>query len=734
MFTFYPIRHHGPGCARSLITALESQKPDLILIESPLETLALFQQAAHPDLKPPVAMLLYQSDDPTTSGFYPFARFSPEWNALRFAAKEGIPILPFDLPAAHSFALRNQESDNPEEPSEPPLEDPFQLFAQADGYTDGERWWNDKVEERNNSQDFFQAILEAVTALRKELARPETKTTLLREAYMRKTMRKAEKDNYQNIAVICGAWHAPALTERPTAKSDNDLLKGLPKVKVAATWTPWTNERLTFHSGYGAGIASPGWYDHLWSQPKFPMEKWLTRAARLLRKKDLEGSSASIIEATRLATSLAAMRGRPRPGLDESLEAMQTVFCQGDPAPLDLIREKLLTGTALGELPDSLPKLPLQQDLEAQQKSLRLKPTPGKKDLLLDLREDAGRRKSLFLHRLLALKLSWAEKKSISGKGTFKESWHLHWTPEVTLEIVDAALLGNTVATAAANALQRTEDPATLSDLTTRLDLALLSDLPEATSKLLHQLDHTAATTGDLRELLGGLIALLRIARYGDVRDTDTQAVQRLLSPLALRAHLDLPRSAANLDDDAASDLSQLLTRYATALQTFTEEKPTLQPAFHQALKKLTSHGHAHPLLCGLATRLLREAQELDPDQFATALSHALSPGNPPPDSARWLEGFLTAQGSLLAHDPALLSLIHNWLGTIPEEQFQDTLPLLRRTFGTFTTPERTQIAQTIQRGQFEQREKPTLTPETHYPIPELPPALTTVRHLLFPQ
>ena len=49
-----------------------------------------------------------------------------------------------------------------------------------------------------------------------------------------------------------------------TAKADQALLKGLPKVKVQSTWVPWTYRHLTRASGYGAGIVSPGWYEHLW--------------------------------------------------------------------------------------------------------------------------------------------------------------------------------------------------------------------------------------------------------------------------------------------------------------------------------------------------------------------------------------------------------------------------------------------------------------------------------------
>ncbi len=90
-------------------------------------------------------------------------------------------------------------------------------------------------------------------------------------------------------------------------------MKGLPKVKTAATLCPWTNDRLTHASGYGAGMESPGWYGHLWSDPAHPAVGWVTRAARLLRDAGQDASSAGVIEVVRLADALAAIRGGSAP-------------------------------------------------------------------------------------------------------------------------------------------------------------------------------------------------------------------------------------------------------------------------------------------------------------------------------------------------------------------------------------------------------------------------------------
>ena len=723
--TIYGIRHHGPGCARSLVKAFEANPPDLILLESPEEFDQLTADAAHADMKPPVAALLYQPDSPQYASFYPFARFSPEWQALKWAAKNACEVRCFDLPAANYIALdqadarvketeenaaqkttdgdedktgkEKTEEEKPGDTQRPSASvgDPFTYFAQADGYSDGERWWNDKMEERTDSASFFEAILEAVTVLRTELDKQETDRTLQREAYMRRHIRKTSKESFNNIAVVCGAWHAPALAVMPKVSEDNAVLKGMPKVKIAATWTPWTYERLSVASGYRAGIRSPGWYDHLWSRSKHPYITWITKAARVLRKEDYEGSSASIIEATRLSQSLAGLRGRPRPGLDESLEAIRTVFCAGDPAPLALLNKPLLVGKKLGAVPDEVANLPLQKDIEATQKRLRLKPVAETRDLVLDLREDSGRNRSIFLHRLHILGIRYARRTASRSMGTFKESWQLKWNPSSVLDIVDASKYGNTLIDASGNALLASVSEASVYDVAVRLDNALLGDLPDIAPVLLRQLDLVAASTGDVTELIRSVPKLVQIVRYGDVRNTDADAIQTVLDFLTTRINVALPGACTNLANEAASLLVKLLRDYINALTTLQVE--SILSAFHLYLGSVANSSSSSPEPKGFATRILYDSGHITQAETLTLFSFAVSAGSDPEDVAMWLQGFLSGSGSVLMHDTGLLALVDKWLNSLSDDGFTNTLPVLRRTFGEFSSPERSQIGLAVQ-------------------------------------
>ncbi|MFC9998320.1 DUF5682 family protein [Nocardia sp. NPDC127526] len=704
----FGIRHHGPGSARSLRLALEKFGPDAILIEGPADADPLIGYVSADGMEPPVALLGYRPDEPSTAAMWPFAIFSPEWQALSYAAENGVSVGFCDLPAATALALRDEPGDRT---------DPLALLAAAGGYDDAERWW-DAIVESTSDADIFAAVNEAMGALREyaEQDFDETETaadgtdiatqsivvdphTLRREAHMRQVMRKVLKGGAQRLAVVCGAWHAPALEGNlGPAAADARLLKGLPKGKATLTWVPWTHSRLASSSGYGAGVTSPGWYHHLFTQPDQPITRWLTKVAGMLRQHDLPVSSAHIIESVRLAETLATLRDRPLAGLSEVTEATRAVLCDGDETMLRLVSTELVVGEAMGAVPDGTPTVPLEADLRAQIKTLRLKQQTLEKQLDLDLRTDGGVARSRLLHRLRLLGVDWGRltDSQVRNTGTFRETWTLQWRPELAVAVVEAARWGTTLQTAAeAKILDLVSAPdAKVGQVAAALESALLADLGGATDGLIARLESVAALDHDVTHLLAALPGVLRTLRYGDVRGTDTAALTRVADSLLVRSCAGLPGAVTGLDGDAAAELRALIDAVHLALSARNDEWAT--GTWLSALQALADRDDIHGGLSGRAVRLLCDAERIDATESARRLSAALSVGRTPADKAAWIDGFLGGRGLLLVHDRNLLSLIDTWLRGLAEDQFVTTLPLLRRTFGGFDSGERQAIGQAV--------------------------------------
>ncbi|MFD0664983.1 DUF5682 family protein [Thermocatellispora tengchongensis] len=892
------VRHHGPGSARAVRAELERLAPDIVLIEGPPEADALVALAGSGDMEPPVALLAHVPGEPARSAFWPFATFSPEWQAIQYALRAGVPVRFCDLPAAVTLAGQHHDADAEPEGGDAGMGadtgmgadagkggdagegvnageggnaggggdareredglrvDPLAVLAEAAGYDDPERWWEDVIEHRGAETEtetetgtgtgtgagagagtgtdmraragagtgadiraregtgapaevragagggasaevrvgagggasaevrvgagggasaevrvgagggasaevrvgtgtgapagmrsgadmdartvtgaavgigagvggggVFEAVAEAIAAVREGYTPGLGEAR--REAYMRRVLRRALKDGFQRVAVVCGAWHVPALTGLPAVGADDRLLRGLPKVKVEMTWVPWTYGRLASWSGYGAGVTSPGWYHHLFAAPDRPVERWLADAAGVLREEGLAVSPAHVIESVRLARSLAALRGRPLAGLAEVTEAARAVLCEGDDLPVELIQRRMVVGERLGRVPEDTPMVPLQRHLREEQRRLKLKPEALERDLDLDLRKPLDLGRSHLLHRLRLLGVRWGTPREAQGKGTFRESWRLAWSPEFDVALIEAGAWGTTVpAAATAQVLALARDAGAIAELTGLVERCLLADLPMALPGVLRALSDRAALDPDVTHLMAALPAMARARRYGDVRGTPAAGLDAIVSSMLARVCAGLSPAMTGLDDDAARELLGHVdgVHAATSLLDAGSRAEWLA-----ALRGVAGRRDLHGLVAGRLTRILLDAGELASEEAASRMSLATSAGHPPARVAAWVEGFLSGDGLLLVHDPRLLGLVDGWLAGLAPEAFVDVLPLLRRTFGTFEAPERRAIGRRV-RAQGGRRAE---EPEAEIDETRAAPAVRTVLTIL---
>lgn len=778
MLKIFGVRHHGIGCSRALVTALDDYKPDLVLVEGPQDAESVLEYVGDADLLPPVAILIYADDDPSYAGFYPLSCFSPEWITLRYGAATGAEVKFFDLPSSVSFTLKkakrekeqeeekeneeqkdkseehdeialDEEQDENKSLAQELLDDPLGTIARHSGIVNFSEWEERAVEQADAPGALFPELIEMCAVARSIVEEDETVKRSyeesLREAHMRRCAREALKSGAERIAVVCGAWHAPVLElenpERkdliPTKKDDDALLAKLPKMKTTATWIPWTHRRLARASGYGAAIKSPGWFEALWkeSEEKALLDRicgvdkksvsqdepetnaiarWTTRAARCLRKNGFESlSTAEAIDAARLADSLATMRGRSAPNIEDARDAVFCVFGQCREEIVDVVRNKLEVGESLGTVPQTVPTVPLERDLELQAKKLRLKRTDGDTLVKLDLREESGKKKSAFFHRVNLLNIPWAvlAEDEVRSLGTFRECWTLRWDPEYAVRLVEASRFGATVYDAASNSVVAAlEKLKGIGAVLALFEQALNAEIAQhALDALFQRIEKDAALTYDVDELFDAIPPLARLLRYGDSRKSNAERLRTLFDTLYVRLLLALPGSCAYLDEDAAQARNAALDKLTRSIIALDNRDSLTQLC--DVYRKTVDDPATSRAVSGKLTRVLFDQSVYDAETLALKFGFFVSTTTEPPDAAQWLGGFLSGPGQTLLWLEPIWRMFDSWLAALDAEAFLELAPILRRSFADFTPPERKEM------GRIVARLKPT--PQGTEPDPE---------------
>jgi hypothetical protein len=317
------------------------------------------------------------------------------------------------------------------------------------------------------------------------------------------------------------------------------------------------------------------------------------------------------------------------------------------------------------------------------------------------------------------------------GTGTFKEGWSLTWRPEFSVDVAVASVWGTTVVDAAtARVVERaTSADSPLATVTGAMQACLLGDLTAALPRVLTALRDRAALDVDVEHLMDALPVLVRAMRYGDVRATDTSALEEVATSLLVRIEAALPAAVTGLGDEAADALRDRVEEVHAATALMSAERRT---EWLDTVERLTHRADLHGLLAGRFVRLLADTQVLDRDETARRLERALSVGSTPADKASWIEGFLAGGGLLLVHDPVLLGTLDAWLASLRPEEFVNVLPLVRRTFGEFEAAERRQLVHQIRRLDGTGSSATAASPEwTEIDLARAAPAVATVARLL---
>ncbi|MCX5264193.1 DUF5682 family protein [Streptomyces sp. NBC_00199] len=737
------VRHHAPSLAAAVPALLDEARPDVVLVELPAEMQEWLGWLGHEETRAPVALAAAPGDGRGGAGpaFYPFADFSPELAAARWAARHGVPLIACDLPLADRAWGAGRDGA---------------AQGQALGLTGalragltgrpGDDLWDRLVEAAapgSPPEALRRAALLTGWALREEAAAgggvPEL--DLRRERWMRSRISEATAHG-ERAAVVVGAFHAPALTgaaladaggdtdgpaqergagaERGDASPSTDGGRGGDTTGRATAWItsliPYTYALLDERSGYPAGIRDPQWQETVLRAAGDPaaLEEALVRVAvRIcaeLRGLGHPSGPADAREISRLASDLARLRGLPAPGRGELVEAVQTVLAQGEPygrgRAVARAMERVLVGSRTGRPAPDAPRCGLAPAVEAETAALGL-PGPQDsagpaRDLRLDpLRSDLDRRRELLLRRLTVCGVPYGEAKEVVGAGgaqALTSRWDVRWTPATAAMLTAAGVRGVTAAQAAEGVLrerlrtEREEGGSTAAQVLRGLEEAAECGLPVLADERLDDIAEVLPQAGTLPELLAGL-ALSDRLRAGHVPGLDADegrtaraaAVAGLLTSAAVRQVDGLTGSEDPADAHALLELAHRADLLGGVRLT-------------DALARLAADGS--PLMRGAAgaVRVLlgQEDARAFGDRVASWVDGAVDPGSRAALTAR-LSGLLTAAGPLLeAAEPALTPLLDR-VAALPDREFLDRLPALRGGFETLSPAARDRLLASVE-------------------------------------
>ena len=704
----FGIRHFSPAGAYFLRQFLDEVKPSLVLIEGPADFDFLIDDIVSKNLVPPFAIMAYTKEAPIDTILYPFAEYSPEYQAILWAKENNTECHFFDLESDIILGLekRDDETKDGEIISET---NPKKSIE-----TDMEGFWERTLEQSEDMHAYRAGSALFGGSIRKD-TNADDKSFIrdtVRESFMKRKIKEYIEKGFdtEKIVAITGAFHTSAIESLEGAMSDKEY-KALVRRESNVTLMPYSYYRLSKRTGYGAGNAAPAYYELLWQgflngDITYHERKYLSSLAKYMREHGGIVSSAQVIEATRLARELAIIRGGSVPTLEDLKDASITCMGGGSFGEMAMGFAETDIGKKIGSVPQDAMQTSIQSDFTSKLKQLKLEKykelvaTP----LQLDLRENLRVKskdsafldlnRSFFLYRLVVLGIDFAKiKRSNQDNATWAENWILQWTPEAEIQIVESVLKGDTIADAVAFVLsERLLEATKISEIAEVIEDAFNCGLPKIVEGAKRSLDEMTNGAIAMCDIADTVSKLSNMILFGDIRKLDREPLIPIVKRLCIRASLMLVGESA-CDDIAAASLAEDIQKIHNVfmVQDFLDES-----LWFDKLTELSNRDDLNTKISGLATAILLDAGKIDEPTLRKEVSRRLSVGMPAELGVNWFAGLSMRNHYALIGRLTLWESLSEYLDTLDEEEFRRSAVFLRRAFVEYSAKEKDMIAENL--------------------------------------
>lgn len=701
----FGIRHFSPAGAYFVRKFLNENRPDVVLIEGPADFDFLMDDIVSKNLLPPFAIMAYTKEVPIETVLYPFAVYSPEYQAILWARENNKECHFFDLESNIMLGFESKDEDEIISDAPDKIHD-----KEKTSDFDMENFW-ERVLEQSEDMNAYKSG----SALFGESLRNEDEVSLrdiIRESFMKRKIKEIIDSGIdsEKIVAITGAFHTSAIQSLDGAMTDKEY-DSLKKKDSNITLMPYSYYRLSKRTGYGAGNTAPAYYELLWqgfikNDKTYHERKYLSLLAKYMREHGGIVSSAQVIEATMLSRSIANLRGGSIPTLVDLKDAGITCMGGGSFGEMAMGFAQSDIGTKIGVVPQESMKTSIQSDFLSRLKALKLEKykelvaTPLQLDLRENLRVKSKEsafldlNRSFFLYRLVTLGIDFAKiERNRQDNATWAENWILQWTPEAEIQIVESVLKGDTIDEAVAFVLgERLDNAISISEIADIIEAAFNCGIPKIVEGAGRKLDEMASGAVSIHEIAVTTSKLSDMILFGDIRKLDRKPLEPIVKRLCIRAALILAGESA-CDDMAAvilvEDIQSIHNVFV--LHDFLDKD-----LWFDKLMEVSNRDDLNTKISGLATAILLDTGKTDENTLRIEVARRLSAGMPAELGANWFAGLSIRNHYALIGRLTLWESLSEYMDSLDEEEFRRSLVFLRRAFVDYSSKEKDMIAENL--------------------------------------
>lgn len=735
------VRHHSPACARLVAHRIRTLRPAFVLIEGPADFNDRIGELMLPH-RLPVAIYSHLSTREQHHGSWsPLAEHSPEWQALQVGHATGAIVRFIDLPAWHRacIGLENRYADSPDAEAERQAEAYEAALIRRLNVSDADALWDQLFEDIDGPAPdpaALDALGEALHAHFEQLRLddPGSESNRTRETMMAQWIAWAMAQQTGPVLVVCGGYHAPALSQRwpdmPTTLPDvprpeETVEPGEEPPRFGSYLVPYTFRRLASLTGYASGMPSPAYCQWLWDGgPAGAAEQTLRGIMQRLRTRKLPASTADLMSVHARAHGLARLRGHGHPLRVDWLDALVGALVKDalaaplpwtyrgtlrpgtDPVLVEAM--DVLSGDAVGQLAPDTPQPPLVHAVQAELAALGLT-LEGQREL--DLLVEADRRRSQLLHRLVILQIPGVDRvrgPALALSGDTREFWQFpagrHRQIEQQAALIEAGAWGATLADAArakleSGLLTKRDD---IEALAAALNQAAMAGLHGVSDACLQALREGVGAASRFEPVAGALGVLHSLLRHGELLGMAGAPVLATVIDAATDRALwlfELPGSVAPAEAEAhlrgMRALREVVADVEADERAGTPPCVAVSPQRARAVwQRKAADGVAAPISRGAALGALLSLG--DEAGSLTGAALALLDSLPVQALGDALSGLVALAREVIMHDGTFITGLDSAVRALDDTDFIIALPAMRGALGWLPTQERAALADQV--------------------------------------